>query len=664
MFKRITMRMRISLGFGVIIILLFIVGATACIELYRASNGFTSYREMARTSNIVGNLHTNMFSIRKSVKDYIVSGSDKDLKQYNDGFKNMEKFLEKSYEEIQDIKQTENINRIDELYMKYNKAFKQVAELKKQRNELVNNVLSVKGSVMRKSLERLMDSAFEEENAMVAYSTCIALKHVLLGRLYMAKFLDTNDKKTADRVRQEFTNLENILYFLDNDLENPEWKKTLEIIIETGNNYVRVFDELVIIIFERNKIIRESLDHIGPMIAGNTRKVKTSIMNVQDTLGPELQSSIIRSVKVIVITLIVAVVFGILTAWFIIRSITRPVRQVVETANAIARGDMTRRVTVSARDEIGNLAEALNQSAGNLASMLLQIRDNSENLAGASEELSTISAQFAKSSEETSVSIDTMASAAEQMSVATHNVSSTAEQTTAIMTSIASAVEEMAVSAGDIARNARQGTDISRKAIDISDAATNTINDLGESAAEIGEVTEVIRQIAQQTNLLALNATIEAASAGSAGKGFAVVANEIKELANQSGRSAEDIARRIKGVQASTGETIQAIRDVSGIIGRINESSVLITQSVEQQSVTSNEISVSIQQANDGVSNIASSIAEIAKGSNDVAKSAGMVARNANEISAGSQQLKTSSGDLAGVAAQLMEMIGRFKAET
>ncbi|MCP4350484.1 MAG: methyl-accepting chemotaxis protein [Desulfobacterales bacterium] len=377
----------------------------------------------------------------------------------------------------------------------------------------------------------------------------------------------------------------------------------------------------------------------------------------------EVKKPINTLILYVVIACLTVGLIGMTITVFITQSITGPIGQAVRFAKALSRGDMTQQLKMKTRDEVGYLAESLNRSKDDLASMLLRIRQNSEYLAGASEELSAVSTQLANSSEETSASIDTMASAAEQMSVGAHNVSSATEQMTVIMNSIASAVEEMSVSVNNIACNARQGSDISQNAIDMSDAATKTINDLGQSAAEIGEVTEVIRQIAQQTNLLALNATIEAASAGDAGKGFAVVANEIKELANQSGRSAEGIAKRIKGVQAGTEETIQAIRNVSGIIGKINESSDSITQSVEQQSVTSNEISASVQQANDGVRNIASSIAEIAKGTNDVAKNAGVAAQNANEISAGSQQVKTSSRDLAKVAAQLIEMVSRFKVE-
>ncbi|MDM8515168.1 methyl-accepting chemotaxis protein [Desulfobacterales bacterium HSG16] len=361
---------------------------------------------------------------------------------------------------------------------------------------------------------------------------------------------------------------------------------------------------------------------------------------------------------------ITCLVIALIILWIIVKGmITEKIKQTVKFAKAIAQGDMSGRMTFNTQDEIGELGEAMNKSARDLADMLLQIKENAENLAGSSEEMSAVSTQLASRSEETSIGIDTVASAVEQMSVNAQGVSSTAEQMSTIINSIASAIEEMSSSIGDIAKNAKQGSDISQKAMEMSNSATKTINDLGQAANEIGEVTEVIKQIAQQTNLLALNATIEAASAGNAGKGFAVVASEIKELANQSGQSAEDIARRIKGVQSSTKETTQAIGNISGIISEIDKSSNMISQSVEQQTITSNEISASVQQANDGVRTIASSIAEMAKGVNDISESAGIASNNVTDISSGIKQVETSSGELANVAAQLQEMADRFKVD-
>jgi methyl-accepting chemotaxis protein len=198
---------------------------------------------------------------------------------------------------------------------------------------------------------------------------------------------------------------------------------------------------------------------------------------------------------------------------------------------------------------------------------------------------------------------------------------------------------------------------------------------LSSAAKEIGQVTSMIKRIAEQTNLLALNATIEAASAGDAGKGFAVVANEIKELARQSAQAAEDIARRIEGVQLNTEEAAKANDAITDIINKINKSSLQISKSVHQQTTAAAEVSANIQQAKIGVNNIASAMTEIARGSNDVSRSAIETAKGVNEVSAnvqavsqsvndssiGIQVVNASANELAKMAAQIQEMAGRFK---
>ncbi|MFH2218368.1 MAG: methyl-accepting chemotaxis protein [Pseudomonadota bacterium] len=344
------------------------------------------------------------------------------------------------------------------------------------------------------------------------------------------------------------------------------------------------------------------------------------------------------------------------------------------------------------QDETDKMAAWINTLATSVLRIVRDIFMHSETLSKSSADLSELAGQMSSGSEQTSnqsnmvasateemsVSINAIASAAEEMSVNIQSVSSTAEQMSQNMNAVATAIEEMSTSINDVSGSAKEGSDIAEKATEMSHSATSTMNILGKAAKEIGEVTDVIKRIAGQTNLLALNATIEAASAGEAGKGFAVVANEIKELANQSARAAEDIARRIDGVQVNTAEAVDVIASISDIIKKINESSMIITKSVEQQTLSANEISGNVQQANSGTNNIASAIAEIANGANHMAKSAAEAAKGVNEVSsniqgvseaakyssAGAQQVDVSAADLAKMAGEIQKMVGKFKVKS
>jgi len=387
--------------------------------------------------------------------------------------------------------------------------------------------------------------------------------------------------------------------------------------------------------------------------------------------------------------LAVLFIFSILIGVYMTFSVTNPLKKVVDAVREGEKGNMTARSGLDQQDELGVMAKAIDAFFEQLQGILRHLRSNSETLAGASEELSTVSRELASGSEETvsqsntvastaeemAVNINAMASGAEQASVNANEVAGAAEQMSTNMNTIASAIEEMSASINQIASNAGEARKVAVEATEKSKDATGVMGKLGTAAKEIGQVTDVIKKIADKTNLLALNATIEAASAGEAGKGFAVVAGEIKELANQSAQSADDIARRIEGIQQGTGDAVNVINDVSDIIVKINQSVEAIAGHVEQQTKASNEIANNVSQANTGAKRVASAIGEVAKGANDVSKNAGEAAKGAVNVSQnvvsmstvakgsaqGATQVNQSAVDLSKIAGDLKGTVSRFK---
>jgi methyl-accepting chemotaxis protein len=170
---------------------------------------------------------------------------------------------------------------------------------------------------------------------------------------------------------------------------------------------------------------------------------------------------------------------------------------------------------------------------------------------------------------------------------------------------------------------------------------------LGQSSAEIGGVVKLITSIAQQTKLLSLNATIEAARAGAAGKGFAVVANEVKDLANETGKATEQITQKIQAIQQDTEKSVEALTEISGVIARMNDISATIASAVEEQTATTNEI--------------ARNVTEAAKGGAQVTENIELVARAAKSTSGGAQDTLLAADELARMAAELQKMVGQFK---
>jgi methyl-accepting chemotaxis protein len=414
---------------------------------------------------------------------------------------------------------------------------------------------------------------------------------------------------------------------------------------------------------------------------------------------------------------LVCVAVSLVLAVLLTRAVVGPLTAGVSLSESLAQGDLTRRLNLTQGDEVGLLGRALDHVAAAFGRIVGEIRLVSQQVDGSATELTTVShqvlaqseemtaqaGQVASSTEQMTMNVTTMATAAEEMSMNVASISSASEQisvnvgtiscaaeaTARNVTTVATALQDSTQAFEAISHDAREGSQVANRALSMADGASTTMKELERSAADIGKVTEAIKMIALQTNLLALNATIEATSAGEAGKGFAVVAHEIKELANQSAQAAEDIARKIEGVQSSTRDAVEVIREVQQIIFTLNAASTRISDSIDKQSLSAKTSAANLAEASQGVEHIARSIAEVAKGANDMSRNAGEAAtaatdtaRNASEAAkavndisanihgvsqatrdntASAQQVNAAAQRLAAIANQLQQLVGQFK---
>ena len=295
---------------------------------------------------------------------------------------------------------------------------------------------------------------------------------------------------------------------------------------------------------------------------------------------------------------------------FKVQAIAKAERETAE------REQKNRELAATRRTELYNLAESFEAAVGNII----------ENVSAASSEL-----------ENSAVILTRSSAATQQLSTV---VAAASEETSANVQSVASATEEMASSINEIGRQVADSNRIATEAVDQAGKTDGRIAELSLAAGRIGDVTKLITTIAEQTNLLALNATIEAARAGDAGRGFAVVAQEVKALASQTAKATSEISAQIAAMQAATQDSVIAIKEIYGTIGRVSEIAAAIAAAIEQQGAATQEIARNVQQAALGSTQVATSIADVNRGAGDTGSASSQVLSSAQLLSNENKRLK------------------------
>jgi methyl-accepting chemotaxis protein len=315
------------------------------------------------------------------------------------------------------------------------------------------------------------------------------------------------------------------------------------------------------------------------------------------------------------------------------RELQERVEHLLEAVARIADGELGMRVESTEQDTIGQIAQGIETLRQAFAGSVRKMAESSR-------ALGEVTGTMVRTGQEIDGRSVANADRASQ-------VSRTTSEVTDRIGSVSRSASELASSIEEIARNAASSQQVAGEAVHAADEANRTIQRLTASSGEIDSIIKTITAIAEQTNLLALNATIEAARAGEAGKGFAVVANEVKELAKETAKATDDIGQKIQGLQKDTGDAVAAITRTGTIIRRISELQTTIAAAVEEQNVTTTQISEQIREASllsDEILGGITSVAEGALGNRD-----------------GIREVNRTSVVLEGLSSEFNELVSRFR---
>ncbi|TKY83282.1 methyl-accepting chemotaxis protein [Pectobacterium polonicum] len=308
-----------------------------------------------------------------------------------------------------------------------------------------------------------------------------------------------------------------------------------------------------------------------------------------DKMGQDINTGASRGDLILAVTGALSAIIGVLIAWVLTRSIVQPLSRAVQATQAVAAGDLTHNVQPEGRDEAAQLLHALQDMTVRLRSIVGEVRQGSESIAGASSQLAAGNIDLSSRTEEQASALQETAASIEQLSSTVRQNADNARQAN----QLAQSTTQQAQSGGQLVTE-----------------VVETMGAIDSSSKKIVDIIGVIDSIAFQTNILALNAAVEAARAGEQGRGFAVVASEVRSLAQRSASAAKEIKelidRSVQTVEAGNRLVVQAgasiqdivngVRKVSDLVGEISSASNEQTMGIEQVNVAVNQMEVTTQQ--------------------------------------------------------------------
>jgi methyl-accepting chemotaxis protein len=386
-----------------------------------------------------------------------------------------------------------------------------------------------------------------------------------------------------------------------------------------------------------------------------------------------------------VLSYLVALTIGLLLGWFFTRSFNRRIGALTVATQGISQGDLTCAVDVPASrfpDETEAMANALATMVSNLQSLVRQIREVSGHVSDSARTLSASALEINASTEEVAQAIEQISHGAENQAEMVGRSSKTIHEMAISIELVAKRAKESAVAARETSLTARRGGELANGALDRMksfldgvEASGRQFADLNAKLQQVGKIADVISEIARQTNMLALNASIEAVRAGEYGKGFAVVAEEVRKLADGTGKSAADIIDLVEQIKGQSQAVHAAFADSSRQIGEgkkhVDTTATVfaeILKTVMETERKANSIADLSQMQTQGAEKMVQAIDDIARVAEDNAASTEEVSAATEEQSAAMQEMAGASQELAQLATTLLQAVERFsipaKAET
>ncbi len=634
-----TVGAKLAAGFGAVLTGTMLVATLSSHAMRKIDDATSAAEHLSSQYALISEMEADMLATRLAVKGFLLTNSEAELAKYSDASTGFAARLARAKETI---KKPERIKLVDELsnsITSYSGLFAQVVGKIDERNGVIESQMGPAAARATDLLNQIATGAHNDGDDAVGFLAARTSETFQQARLSFFKYLRGGDDAFAKSAVTFARTTSEQLRSLTSKVKNASRKAWMSEASEAITFWIERMEHAEAIQQDRNEMVKNGLDQIGPKIAQTGLDLQASLRASRLEVLAQAQTTQDQASLMAATLTGVAALLATGIAFVTIRGVTKPLQRVVGSLRTIAAGDLTvKPIGLQTRDEIGILAQASDSMSVALRNMVSEIKGTSTQVAAAA-------TQVAASAEELAQTVKSQEQAATQVAAAVTELSSS-------ITDVAGNSSESAKSAQVSMQQATTGGTLVERTVTqlgeinerFGEVAT-VVGTLEQQGNEVGRIVQVIQDIADQTNLLALNAAIEAARAAEHGRGFAVVADEVRKLAERTTQATCEVAKTIGGMQEETvkaaeamkvgRETVEAGARLGGEAGQAVGAIVTSQQQAERMA---SSIAAATQQQAAATEEISRTIEQMSVANSQSADAASQAAQAASSLS---QQAET-----------------------